>query len=532
MLLWCALISHPLSPGKQHLTSCRILYTCKWWKCPASDKSFGFNVGQWKLMLRTFGRNLAIPMAFSSFSKDSLLSGFSFLPPMGGFTSVMLLIFSSSVMSNSENVSDTSSHAMPSSQRGLTKESSIWAKRNVFESAPSEKKRHLSIQFLEKMYKLQLYWSSKKKTSHNMPVHSVRICKFSAEGMPSISLANNCFGTSKISPQKACEKWFHVKKALVQCMGFSIQLLEGATDQIRKRSCKSWVTGIHNFKLDNVSPCTASSATLSSPYAPRALSKHATAILQGPGGQGRTPCVRQKYLSKFQMVLQTALGKALKLPNGKSSPQIFLRGVSEPPINGHQADTTFCVGTVFLPCFWCPVKLAKPQHSWNAQICEFLCVPRNVVKNQAVDIPNLDQLISPRNHSFRCQQRRSLPVLRIHWWLRFALQATSDPRMNRPSSRALSSFLATIPDPKCREPVIKPERFLLLSENSGTPKSSILIGFSIINHPFWGTTIFGNTYGAFRKQNPVEIWFITWNQGELYLPGPSKGCQMVLRGVN
>ena len=31
-------------------------------------------------------------------------------------------------------------------------------------------------------------------------------------------------------------------------------------------------------------------------------------------------------------------------------------------------------------------------------------------------------------------------------------------------------------------------------ENSGTPKSSILIGFSTINHPFWGTTIFGNTH--------------------------------------
>ena len=30
--------------------------------------------------------------------------------------------------------------------------------------------------------------------------------------------------------------------------------------------------------------------------------------------------------------------------------------------------------------------------------------------------------------------------------------------------------------------------------NSGTPKSSILIGFSIINHPFWGTPIFGNTH--------------------------------------
>ena len=33
-----------------------------------------------------------------------------------------------------------------------------------------------------------------------------------------------------------------------------------------------------------------------------------------------------------------------------------------------------------------------------------------------------------------------------------------------------------------------------VSENSGTPKSSILIGFSIINHLFWGTPIFGNTH--------------------------------------
>ena len=33
-----------------------------------------------------------------------------------------------------------------------------------------------------------------------------------------------------------------------------------------------------------------------------------------------------------------------------------------------------------------------------------------------------------------------------------------------------------------------------VSKNNGTPKSSILIGFSIINHPFWGTTIFGNTH--------------------------------------
>ena len=33
-----------------------------------------------------------------------------------------------------------------------------------------------------------------------------------------------------------------------------------------------------------------------------------------------------------------------------------------------------------------------------------------------------------------------------------------------------------------------------VSKNGGTPKSSILIGFSIINHQFWGTTFFGNTH--------------------------------------
>ena len=36
--------------------------------------------------------------------------------------------------------------------------------------------------------------------------------------------------------------------------------------------------------------------------------------------------------------------------------------------------------------------------------------------------------------------------------------------------------------------------YMGVSENSGTPKSSILIGFSIINHTFWDTPIFGNTH--------------------------------------
>ena len=36
--------------------------------------------------------------------------------------------------------------------------------------------------------------------------------------------------------------------------------------------------------------------------------------------------------------------------------------------------------------------------------------------------------------------------------------------------------------------------YMGVSKNRGTPKSSILIGISIINHPFWGTPIFGNTH--------------------------------------
>ena len=54
-----------------------------------------------------------------------------------------------------------------------------------------------------------------------------------------------------------------------------------------------------------------------------------------------------------------------------------------------------------------------------------------------------------------------------------------------------------------------------VSENSGTPKSSILIGFSIINHPFWGTPIFGNThmYTAYH----VYITGYTFTKTHLHL---------------
>ena len=43
-------------------------------------------------------------------------------------------------------------------------------------------------------------------------------------------------------------------------------------------------------------------------------------------------------------------------------------------------------------------------------------------------------------------------------------------------------------------PTKVPVFYMDVFKNSGTPKSSILIRFSIINHPFWGSPIFGNTH--------------------------------------
>ena len=53
-----------------------------------------------------------------------------------------------------------------------------------------------------------------------------------------------------------------------------------------------------------------------------------------------------------------------------------------------------------------------------------------------------------------------------------------------------------------------------VSENSSTPKSSILIGFSIINHPFWGTLILGNTHMGLCVL--LHFWWI---------PSPTWGLQ-------
>ena len=50
--------------------------------------------------------------------------------------------------------------------------------------------------------------------------------------------------------------------------------------------------------------------------------------------------------------------------------------------------------------------------------------------------------------------------------------------------------------------------YMRVFKNGGNPKSSILIGFSIMNHLFWGTLIYGNLHIA-----PLK-WGATWSSWE------------------
>ena len=57
-------------------------------------------------------------------------------------------------------------------------------------------------------------------------------------------------------------------------------------------------------------------------------------------------------------------------------------------------------------------------------------------------------------------------------------------------------------------------KYMGVSKNRGTPKSSNLIGFSIINHPFWGTTIFGNTHiflscATIPRSAALLLWLVS-----------------------
>ncbi len=61
-------------------------------------------------------------------------------------------------------------------------------------------------------------------------------------------------------------------------------------------------------------------------------------------------------------------------------------------------------------------------------------------------------------------------------------------------------------------------QYMGVSKNNGTPKSSILIGFSIINHPFWvplflETPIFRNYVETnYRSQPPQHLEQIVGNK--------------------
>ena len=76
-----------------------------------------------------------------------------------------------------------------------------------------------------------------------------------------------------------------------------------------------------------------------------------------------------------------------------------------------------------------------------------------------------------------------------------------------------------------------------VSKNNGTPKSSILIGFSIMNHPFWDTPIY-----FWKHPNSALFGFVSYfmtpirgkrilmsprlKQGNMTNQGPS--CQLIL----
>ena len=59
--------------------------------------------------------------------------------------------------------------------------------------------------------------------------------------------------------------------------------------------------------------------------------------------------------------------------------------------------------------------------------------------------------------------------------------------------------------------------YMGVSKNRGTPKSSNLIRCSIINHPFWGTPIFGNTHMNwivifYGKRREIYHAWMLWEQ--------------------
>ena len=91
-----------------------------------------------------------------------------------------------------------------------------------------------------------------------------------------------------------------------------------------------------------------------------------------------------------------------------------------------------------------------------------------------------------------------LHISPIRWWhTPYHLQPfTFEPEKSIDLN--LTKQLHPFQRPWIESPISKPG-YMDVSKNSGTPKSSILIGFSILNHPFWG-----NGYSYFWKHPYIQ----------------------------
>ena len=111
---------------------------------------------------------------------------------------------------------------------------------------------------------------------------------------------------------------------------------------------------------------------------------------------------------------------------------------------------------------------------------------------------------------FHLQETAMLCILQILGWSQNWRSLPKDSEKNEDAE----SFIRN-----------KPHKYLGVSEDRGTPKSSILIGFSIVNHPFWGIPIFGNThlvqginFQAFWSNLPA--WKLLWSSTTLAYASP------------
>ena len=92
-----------------------------------------------------------------------------------------------------------------------------------------------------------------------------------------------------------------------------------------------------------------------------------------------------------------------------------------------------------------------------------------------------------------CQRiaKTSHQLKKLGRWFQIFLNFHTEPWGNDPIWRAF--FSNGLVQPPTRK-LFSNYLILGVSLNAGTPKSSIVIGISMINHPFWGTPIFGNTH--------------------------------------